>query len=686
MSVQEDAEKTGVSPGKRGRVDKLLLLILCAACVLRAVYLIEAAGKPAFGFPEVDAGYSDAWGRALATGNWTEAKWHEVSNIPTMPFFRPPGYSYFLGLVYRLGRSHLLPRIVQLCLGVLNAFLAYLLARKWFGRMAGLIAAAGLGCHWLFLYFECELLEPALLIGLGLGMLYALSTLVEKPTFPRATCAGILAGLFALTRPNILLFLPAAAAWVAWLGARRKEWRPAVVAIGGLGLGACLCILPVTVRNYRVSGDLVLISSNAGINLYIGNNEHADGLFVGRIMEHGSFRTSDLYSEIVAALEREQGRSLKYSEVSSYFAQQALKFIREHPGKFAALLGRKVVLFWSNWETGHNRSIHYDRRFSPLLSRLPTNFAALFALTVVGLALLFAVLRDTSAKLGEGTAGRSKLLETAVLLLLFVCVYFASFLPFFVTTQYRAPVIPVMIVLAAGGSVSFGRADIGKRRLALGVATCLGLGAYCFSAVNWTGYAPNLAKWHFDNGVAHEKCGHAAEARESYDKAITANPRMSAPRINLGIMAGKAGDHGRAVELLSSALELGTRSPEYVLNNLGNNLAKLGCFDQAIASYEQALRIKPDFADVHNNLGNVLLATRQYDRAVGHFETALKMRPNSAFAHVNWGNACLAMGRPGEAKEHFREALRIRPDLVRVRHMLWRLEAEGPRKQVPESK
>ena len=40
-----------------------------------------------------------------------------------------------------------------------------------------------------------------------------------------------------------------------------------------------LVIAPVTLRNYIVGHDVVLMTSNGGLNLYIGNNENADGVY-----------------------------------------------------------------------------------------------------------------------------------------------------------------------------------------------------------------------------------------------------------------------------------------------------------------------------------------------------------------------------------------------------------------------
>ena len=41
-------------------------------------------------------------------------------------------------------------------------------------------------------------------------------------------------------------------------------------------------------------------------------------------------------------------------------------------------------------------------------------------------------------------------------------------------------------------------------------------------------------------------------------------------------------------------------------SNLGVTLQGLGRLDEAEASYNQAIALKPDYAEAHNNLGNTL--------------------------------------------------------------------------------
>ena len=97
-------------------------------------------------------------------------------------------------------------------------------------------------------------------------------------------------------------------------------------------------------------------------------------------------------------------------------------------------------------------------------------------------------------------------------------------------------------------------------------------------------------------------------------------------------------------------------------NNLGVALLEKGQADEAIAQYQEALEIKPDYADAHSNLGSVFLQKGQVDEAVSHYQKALEIEPNFAGAHSNLGSALLQKGQVDEAIAHYQKALELRPD------------------------
>ena len=59
---------------------------------------------------------------------------------------------------------------------------------------------------------------------------------------------------------------------------------------------------------------------------------------------------------------------------------------------------------------------------------------------------------------------------------------------------------------------------------------------------------------------------------------------------------------------------------------------RLGRVPEAMAHWEQALRLKPDFAEAHYNLGVALEEAGRAQEAIGHYEQALRIKPDFAEA------------------------------------------------------
>ena len=116
---------------------------------------------------------------------------------------------------------------------------------------------------------------------------------------------------------------------------------------------------------------------------------------------------------------------------------------------------------------------------------------------------------------------------------------------------------------------------------------------------------------------------------------------------------------------------LACTSDNYIAHyNLGDALIKKRRMDEAIAHFQTALQIKPDYAEAHDNLGNALFQKGRVDEAITHYQTALQIRPDNAKAHNNLAIALFQTGRVNEAITHYQTALQIKPDYAEAHNNL----------------
>lgn len=127
--------------------------------------------------------------------------------------------------------------------------------------------------------------------------------------------------------------------------------------------------------------------------------------------------------------------------------------------------------------------------------------------------------------------------------------------------------------------------------------------------------------------------------------------------------------HWRNTEALFNRAVSVTKGNFMAHYNLANKLSALGRNGEAIAHYEAALRIRPDYANAHNNLGTVLDTMGKHDEAAKHYALALASSRTDASC-INAGNAALRAGKIDEAIAFYREALRLNPNSSQARHNL----------------
>src|SRR5207245_6387394 len=94
--------------------------------------------------------------------------------------------------------------------------------------------------------------------------------------------------------------------------------------------------------------------------------------------------------------------------------------------------------------------------------------------------------------------------------------------------------------------------------------------------------------------------------------------------------------------------------------NLGAVLLRQGRFDEAIAHYAAAIRLRSDYVN-YFNLANALADAGKSAEAVLNYRQALQLNPNSSQAHHNLGLTLQAQGTPDQAMAEFGAALQLAP-------------------------
>jgi hypothetical protein len=301
----------------------ILSAVFLLALALRLGLWLELRSDPTYLAPPGDMRGNDEFAVQVVKGT-----------LPPNTYYKAPLYSYFLAAVYWIsGIDQAHARIAQIVLTSLSPVLTCLIAWKLFDRRVGVIAGLLASVFWTFLFFSTELLDTALASLFYLLLAWLLLVLDDRKWSKWLIC-GLVLGLGAIARPNILPFAPILAVMVftiTWrkvcgtgqvpptqdtpetqrepyggaiseeaavkgpvpFGDRKtrdpnpeprtpnpeprfRGWRLAVTNVLALTLGTCAAVLPVTLRNRIVGGEWVLIGAYGGLNLYVANNPDSD--------------------------------------------------------------------------------------------------------------------------------------------------------------------------------------------------------------------------------------------------------------------------------------------------------------------------------------------------------------------------------------------------------------------------
>lgn len=553
----------------------------------------------------MDELYHDTLAQQVASGQW----------IGTEPFFRAPLYIYLLALTYKIfGHSYFLPRLFQILIGSLSCVLIFFIAKKLFNQTVGILSGVVASFYAMLFFYDASLLTTGLEIFLDLALFALLILTAKKPKPLNWFFCGIVLGLSAIARPNILIFTPFILIWMLVEFKNRLLTKTIIKHWIILFIGAFLVIIPVTLRNYLVGKDFVLIAWNGGYNFYLGNNANATGWSATSPEMDKTWWGG--YKDAISLAEEETGRSLKPSQISDFWFKKGFDFILSQPLSWLKLMARKTVYFWKGYEISNNQNIYLYKDFSSLLDWLLGKYIIYFPfglvspLSILG---LIVCLKD---------------FRKYLLLYLFILSYSASIIIFFICSRYRMPVIPFLIMFSS------------------------------FSL--WWLFQKIKNKTIFPLVISLAILMILATALNTKLENLLGDQSPSDHYV-LGITYWNLGKNDLAINEYKTSLE---HNPDFApsRNNLANIYAHLGKIDKALEEYQKAILSDPSYEKTYYNLAALYHRRGDLEQAIKYYSEAISLNPRYELAHLNLGKAYSAKGLAEKAKEEWRKVLELNPN------------------------
>jgi tetratricopeptide (TPR) repeat protein len=646
------------------------LVILLVAFALKLVFVWQSRDALYIKVPIMDAGDYDEMAQQVASGHFLR---HQA-------FFMGPLYPYFLGLIYSLfGRDFLLVRIIQAAGGATTVMLAFLIGRHIFRPSAALAGAILLMLCASVTFYETEMLMEWLGTLLNCVALWLLVTAPDDARWPRYALAGAALGLSALARASILIFAVFVLVWIWRSGSARR--RSLSLAYAG---ALVLMLMPAIIHNAIASHVFLPVTSNAGVNFYIGNNRAATGRFapIPEVDIYDDF-TSQLY------LERKLGRELNPSQVSSYWVKRTLDDMRAQPARAAALLAKKYALFFNGYEVPQIESFDIVKREYSSLRALFVRLWPVVTLGVLGLVLSW-------------REGRARGLIAG-----YVLVYAASIAVFFVTGRYRVQAVPALCLFAGYALVALPGRITSMRSgaaalvavAALFVVTSPALFADDPRVIEFGDHVhrarrlsllrsfppaireasaaialyPDIAEGYVQRAIVYKAQSNELKAMEDYQHALKIDDTDAGTHYNLAQCMRRVRLREQAVKEYRRSIELDPWMVE-AYNNLGITLRELGKPAEAIVEFRNAIAKEPRYRRAYNNLGASYAETGHMDEAIAVFKDTTQRFPDYPQGYKNLAMAYASMKQPWPALDAMRRYAELEPNDATAAEAIRKLE------------
>lgn len=293
--------------------------------------LIPSTWKPYYEDMRADRMFSDQMGFDSLARNLLAGEGYRIFLDEAPTTFRAPAYPFFLVALYAPGGDvYLRVRLAQILLEVCTVGLLMALARRVTrDPRASLAAGALCAVYHPLIVFTTTLFSETFYTFLLALFVYLLVRVREggaRRLRDHAAAGGLL-GLVTLAKPTTLLFPAFLALPVLWRRDRRGFARREFPALLALVAGMTIVLSPWTVRNYRLTGGFVPVTTGGGRAIWACNVVEQDDPMLPWAR---------------------QGVARDSADLDRHFYLVALRNVAAHPGEFLRSALLKGVRLWFN--------------------------------------------------------------------------------------------------------------------------------------------------------------------------------------------------------------------------------------------------------------------------------------------------------------------------------------------------
>jgi 4-amino-4-deoxy-L-arabinose transferase-like glycosyltransferase len=419
----------------------LVAAILLLALIVRIAALIDLSGSIYADFLLWDERIYHEWAKKIAEGTFSSKTIYEFA----------PLFAYITAFIYKIASPDIFyVRILSIFSGVLTCWLVYLIGKELANKQVGLFACLIACLYKPFIFYSIVPLKEMSGVCLFAVTVYFFltalnetpekrrlkngiqnSTVIDKWMSIKICSLGIAAGLLINIRPNAVILLPVIPfVMLFYLNKERVSLKRASLILIMYIAGIAVAVSPFIIRNYLVAGKVALTTSQAGFNLYLGNNlQNPDPYY--RPVSFASSSPFEQGTQFTIEASRRVGGKLDPQEASDYWTKEILTMAVSEPVPFTRKLMQKTLVLFNQFEACDHYHIPFLSDFVKFFNIPFLSFWLILPLGMAG--MIVSIFRQ------RATRG----------LAVITALYGLTLIVFFTSARYRLPLLVILIPFAA---------------------------------------------------------------------------------------------------------------------------------------------------------------------------------------------------------------------------------------------